>query len=104
MRVIAEQTGDTWLSRFQFPGSDRKAPDAPAGCRKDRITDSGCDGGNPGLSDAARLFIALRNMHLDFRHFVQTKHFIIVEITLLDLSVPECNFTMKGGRQTEDDP
>src|SRR5439155_293981 len=54
------------------------------------------------LADAAVLFIVFHDVHFNLRCFIDSKHRVIVEITLLNAALLESELVIESRRQPED--
>src|SRR4029453_7354851 len=60
--------------------------------------------GDTGFANAARAFIALDDMHVDWRHLVDAQHTVVVEIGLRDPAPVDCDLSPKCSCEPEDQP
>src|SRR5712691_9948536 len=59
---------------------DRQLADALAGGREDRVRHGGRDRRRAWFADSTGGFLALHDVHLDFRHFAHAQHPVVVEV------------------------
>src|SRR5260370_333772 len=83
-------------------GSNRKTPQALSGRGENGVTNGRRHHRQSRLADAGRLLLAHHHVDFRLRSFAHARHFVIVEIGLLDAAILDGNGIVQSGGETVD--
>src|SRR5580658_7044756 len=100
---VAFVTSSCRLSPGKQTPIDRQLPQADAGRCKERVGERRCCRDRARFADPAGCLLAADQMHLDGRGLVNAHDSIIIEITLLNATLVDCDLAIQSCAESEDE-